>query len=182
MAGGDRFDQVLAHIEANLFERLSVGGLAAVAGLSAFHFSRQFTARIGESVMSHVRRKRMLHAAARLLGDRPPALAELAFDCGFESQEAFTRCFKQVFATTPGRFRRDGDQSQITMERQMPTIATAKPNLVLLDGIKHRDAFTVAGLSMSGRVADSVAAVLTGLAARALPRRTARAAPPRRDR
>ncbi len=79
---------------------MSVGGLAAVAGLSAFHFSRLFTAQIGESVMSHVRRKRMLYAAARLLGDRPPALAELAFDCGFESQEAFTRCFKQVFSVT----------------------------------------------------------------------------------
>jgi AraC family transcriptional regulator len=145
--GGDRFDQVLAHIEANLFERLSVGGLATVAGLSAFHFSRQFTARVGESVMSHVRRKRMLHAGARLLGGRPPALAELAFDCGFESQEAFTRCFKQVFGVTPGHFRRNGNQSQIMMERQMPTLATAKPNLALLDGIKHRDAFTVAGLS-----------------------------------
>ena len=147
MAGGDRFDHVLAHIDANLFERLSVTGLAAVAGLSAFHFSRLFTARIGESVMSHVRRKRMLYAAARLLGERPPALAELAFDCGFESQEAFTRCFKQVFGVTPGRFRRSGDQSQIMMERRMPTLATAKPNLALLDGIKHRDAFTVAGLS-----------------------------------
>ncbi|HKF64144.1 MAG TPA: AraC family transcriptional regulator [Dongiaceae bacterium] len=145
--GGDRFDQVLAHIEANLFEPLSVGGLAAVAGLSAFHFSRLFTARVGESVMSHVRRKRMLHAAARLRGARPPALAELAFDCGFESQEAFTRCFKQVFGVTPGHFRRDLGQSQIMMERQMPTLATAKPNLALLDGIKHRDAFTVAGLS-----------------------------------
>jgi AraC family transcriptional regulator len=143
----DRFDHVLTHIDANLFERLSVRGLAAVAGLSPFHFSRLFTARIGESVMSHVRRKRMLYAAARLLGERPPALAELAFDCGFESQEAFTRCFKQVFGVTPGRFKRNGDQSQIMMERQMPTLATAKPNLALLDGIKHRDAFTVAGLS-----------------------------------
>ena len=147
MSCSDRFDHVLTHIEANLFEPLSVGGLAAVAGLSPFHFSRLFTARIGESVMSHVRRKRMLYAAARLLGDRPPALAELAFDCGFESQEAFTRCFKQVFGVTPGRFRRDGDQSQIMMERRMPTLATAKPNLALLEGIKHRDAFTVAGLS-----------------------------------
>jgi len=147
MGCSDRFDQVLAHIEANLFEPLSVGGLAAVAGLSAFHFSRLFTARIGESVMSHVRRKRMLYAAARLLGERPPALAELAFDCGFESQEAFTRCFKQVFAVTPGRFRRNVDQSQIMMERQMSTLATTKPNLALLDGIKRREAFTVAGLS-----------------------------------
>jgi AraC family transcriptional regulator len=143
----DRFDHVLTHIEANLFEPLSVGGLAAVAGLSPFHFSRLFTARIGESVMSHVRRKRMLYAAARLLGERPPALAELAFDCGFESQEAFTRCFKQIFATTPGRFRRNADLSQILMEKQMSTIVTAKPDIALLEGITRRVAFTVVGPS-----------------------------------
>src|SRR5690349_1271280 len=147
MGGGDRFDHVLRHIEANLFAPLSVGGLAGVAGLSPFHFSRLFTARIGESVMSHVRRKRMLYAAARLLGDRPPALAELAFDCGFESQEAFTRCFKQVFGITPGRFKRNADLSQALMEKQMSTIVTAKPDIALLDGITQRGAFTVAGPS-----------------------------------
>jgi len=144
---GERFEHVVRHIEANLFEPLSVRGLAAVAGLSAFHFSRLFTAQIGESVMSHVRRKRMLYAAARLLGDRPPALAELAFDCGFESQEAFTRAFKQIFSVTPGRFKRDVAQSQAMMEKQMSTLTAAKPNLLLLDGVTRREAFTVAGLS-----------------------------------
>ena len=147
MSCGERFDHVVRHIEANLFEDLSVGGLAAVAGLSAFHFSRLFTTQIGESVMSHVRRKRMLYAAARLLGDHPPALAELAFDCGFESQEAFTRCFKQIFSVTPGRFKRDVAQSQAMMEKQMSTTAIAKPNLKLLDGVTRRGAFTVAGFS-----------------------------------
>ncbi len=147
MSCGERFEHVVRHIEANLFEPLSVGGLAAVAGLSAFHFSRLFTAQIGESVMSHVRRKRMLYAAARLLADRPPALAELAFDCGFESQEAFTRCFKQIFGVTPGRFKRDVAQSQAMMEKQMSTLTAAKPNLVLLDGVQRREAFIVAGLS-----------------------------------
>jgi AraC family transcriptional regulator len=144
---GERFEHVVRHIEANLFEPLSVGGLAAVAGLSAFHFSRLFTAQIGESVMSHVRRKRMLYAAARLLADRPPALAELAFDCGFESQEAFTRCFKQIFGVTPGRFKRDVAQSQAMMEKQMSTLTAVKPNLVLLDGVQRREAFNVAGLT-----------------------------------
>jgi AraC family transcriptional regulator len=143
----DRFEQVLQHIEANLFQPLSVGGLAAVAGLSAFHFSRRFTARVGESVMSYVRRRRMLHAGARLLGERPPALIELAFDCGFESQEAFTRCFKQVFDITPGRFKRNVAQSAALMEKHMSILETGRANVVLLDGVKHREAFTVAGLS-----------------------------------
>ena len=57
MSCGERFDHVVRHIEANLFEPLSVGGLAAVAGLSSFHFSRLFTAQVGERVMSHVKRQ-----------------------------------------------------------------------------------------------------------------------------
>ncbi len=96
---------MLTHIERHLFTPLSVAALADIAGLSQFHFSRFFTARIGESVMAYVRRRRMLRAAARL-GCNPgveddieaPALIELALDCGFESQEAFTRAFAQVSA------------------------------------------------------------------------------------
>jgi AraC family transcriptional regulator len=151
----DPFDLVLAHIERHLFTPLSVGALADVAGLSQFHFSRLFTARIGESVMAYVRRRRMLRAAARL-GCNPgveddieaPALIELALDCGFESQEAFTRAFAQVFGVTPGRYKRDPARYQASaMERAMNQIPAEKPNVTLLDGVTRKDAFVVAGLS-----------------------------------
>jgi AraC family transcriptional regulator len=151
----DPLETVLAHIEGHLLEALSVGSLAEVAGLSPFHFSRMFTARVGESVMAHVRRQRMLRAAARL-GDNPgaavdsdaPALIDLAFDCGFESQEAFTRAFKQVFGVTPGRFRRDPSPRQsAAREYAMSQTTTAKPNVTLLDGVTKKDAFVVAGIS-----------------------------------
>jgi AraC family transcriptional regulator len=151
----DPLDFVLAHIERHLFETLSVGSVADVAGLSQFHFSRLFTARIGESVMAYVRRRRMLRAAARL-GRNPgvadeieaPALIELAFDCGFESQEAFTRAFAQVFGVTPGRYKRDPARYQASaMERAMNQTVSEKPNVTLLDGVTRKDAFVVAGLS-----------------------------------
>jgi AraC family transcriptional regulator len=151
----DPLETVLTHVERHLFEPLSVGGLAEIAGLSPFHFSRMFTARAGESVMAHIRRQRMLRAAARL-GDNPgaavdidaPTLIDLAFDCGFESQEAFTRAFKQVFGVTPGRFRRDPAREQsAAREYAMRQTATAKPNVTLLDGVTKRNAFVVAGIS-----------------------------------
>ncbi len=153
--GADPLQRVLAYVERHLFEPLSVAALAEVAGLSPFHFSRMFSARIGESVMAHVRRQRMLRAAARL-GENPgaavdveaPALIDLAFDCGFESQEAFTRAFKQVFGVTPGRFRRDParEQSQ-AREYAMSQTTTTKPNVTLLDGVTRKNAFVVAGIS-----------------------------------
>jgi AraC family transcriptional regulator len=151
----DSLERVLEHIEQHLFDPLSVSTLADIAGLSPFHFSRQFTARIGESVMAYVRRRRMLRAAARL-GRNPgvaddiaaPALIELALDCGCESQEAFTRAFAQVFGVTPGRYKRDPARYQATaMERAMNQTASEKPNVTLLDGVTRKDAFVVAGLS-----------------------------------
>jgi AraC family transcriptional regulator len=148
-------ETVLRYIEQHLFEPLSVGSLAEFTGLSPYHFSRMFTAQVGESVMAHVRRQRMLRAAARL-GDNPgaavdtdtPALIDLAFDCGFESQEAFTRAFKQVFGVTPGRFRRDPAREQsAAREYAMSQTAIAKPSVTQLEGITKKDAFLVAGLS-----------------------------------
>jgi AraC family transcriptional regulator len=154
-SASDPLDTVLSHIERHLFEPLSVGTLADVADLSPFHFSRLFTARIGESVMAYVRRRRMLRAAARL-GRNPgvesdieaPALIELAFDCGFESQEAFTRAFAQVFGVTPGRYKRDPVRYQASaMEKAMNQTTAEKPNVTLLDGVTRKDAFVVAGIS-----------------------------------
>ena len=139
-ANSDFFDRVLAHIEAHLFAPLSVGVLADVAGLSPYHFSRAFTARFGESVMSYVRARRMEEAAAKLAGENPPSLVDLAFDCGFESQEAFTRAFKREFSTPPGRYKRE-------TEKKMTEQANVKLDMVMLDGVQRRDAFTVAGVS-----------------------------------
>ncbi|HXQ13133.1 MAG TPA: helix-turn-helix domain-containing protein [Caulobacteraceae bacterium] len=87
-------------------ETLTLAALAAVAGLSPYHFARQFTARFGISPMAFVREQRMALAASRLTGEKPPALVELAFDLGFESQEGFTRAFKRAFGVSPGRYRR----------------------------------------------------------------------------
>ncbi len=163
---GDPLDHVLAHIERHLFDPLSVAVLADVAELSPFHFSRLFTARIGESVMAYVRRRRMLRAAARL-GCNPgvhddfeaPALIDLALDCGFESQEAFTRAFAQVFGVTPGRYKRDPVRYQASaMEKAMNQIPAVKPNVTRLEGVTRKAAFVVAGFSE--RIAkDNMAAI-----------------------
>ena len=100
------------HIDANLFEPLSLSGLAAEAGLSAFHFSRAFGARFGFSPMAYVRTRRLATAAERLAARRAPPLIELAFDCGFDSQQAFTRAFKRLFGVPPGRYR-EGEKSPL---------------------------------------------------------------------
>ena len=97
----DPLDRAMRHIEAHALEALSLESLASVADLSAYHSARQFTARFGVSPIARVRALRMALAADLLGGDNPPTLIELAFDCGFESQEGFTRAFKRPLASVP---------------------------------------------------------------------------------
>jgi AraC family transcriptional regulator len=140
----DFLADVLAYIEAHRFEPMTVAELASVAGFSPYHFSRLFTARFGESVMGYVRACRLQAAALRLTGDAPPALVDLAFDCGFESQEAFTRAFRQRYGVPPGQFQRRELQRQ-PLEKVM---SDTKPraSVELLPDLVKREAFTIAGV------------------------------------
>ena len=144
-------ERALRHIRAHLGEPLSVATLAEAAGLSPFHFSRLFTAQVGESVMSHVRRKRLQHAVGQLSGATPPDLVQLAFDCGFDSQEAFTRAFKQALGVSPGRFKRNNAALKDMMEMNMQILTPQQPNanLTLLDTVQRRNGFKAAGFRLS---------------------------------
>ena len=74
----------MAYVEARAFEPLAFADLAAVAGLSPYHFARQFSARYGLTPMAFVRARRLGLAAKLLASPHPPALIDLAFDTGFE--------------------------------------------------------------------------------------------------
>jgi AraC family transcriptional regulator len=134
-------DRVLAFVEAHLFEPLSVARIAREYGLSAFHFSRQFHQRHGESVMSYVRGRRLETAAARLASEPTTTLATIAMDCGFESQAGFTRAFKRAFGKAPGKFRR-ADEPRIRKRRKSMDV---RP--VIHESVEVLDTCRVAGLS-----------------------------------
>ena len=141
----DPFVALTAWIEQHLDEPLTLEQVAARAGLSPYHFSRLFTARMGRSVMAHVRGRRLVRGARRLCDDPGLKLVELALDCGFESQEAFTRAFKRVFGVSPGRFRTGFAVEPI--EGQFPMNAPTDPvtPVVRLPELVTLPSFLVAG-------------------------------------
>jgi AraC family transcriptional regulator len=102
----DPLERAMAFVEDHAFAPLALADLAAVAALSPYHFARQFSARYGLTPMAFVRARRLGLAAKSLAGPHPPALIDLAFDTGFESQEGFTRAFRRAFGVSPGRYRR----------------------------------------------------------------------------
>src|SRR5665213_1241041 len=139
----DFLADTLAYIDAHLWDALSVAALADVAGLSPFHFSRCFTARLGESVISYVRVCRM-RAAAERLRNGAASLSDLAFDCGFESQEAFTRAFRREFGVPPGQYQRTIGEQQNGKDKNMSD--TISIDLAQMEKRAHRGAFTIAGV------------------------------------
>jgi AraC family transcriptional regulator len=97
---------VAEYIDAHLAERVRVGELAAIAGLSSFHFSRAFKRTTGQSPYAFALGRRVIRAR-ELLSTKLP-LAEIALAVGFASQSHLTEHFRRRIGVTPGRIRRDG--------------------------------------------------------------------------
>lgn len=143
----DPFNQVLLWIEQQLDQPLTLDLIAARAGLSPYHFSRLFSARMGRSVMAHVRARRLVRAARRLSIEPDLQLVELALDCGFDSQEAFTRAFKRLFGVSPGRFRSGFAVAPLEGQFPMSEPLDRSASVAQLPGVVTLPAFLVAGPS-----------------------------------
>jgi AraC family transcriptional regulator len=97
------FRQVREYIDANLGARIFLDDLARVAGVSRFHFARQFRLRTRESPMGYVMRARIEHAKAQLR-ETSAKIADIAATLGFADQSHFTRTFKRLTGISPSAF------------------------------------------------------------------------------
>ena len=130
-------------IERDLREPIPLDAIARRAGFSLWHFHRIFTELTGESLGAYIRRRRLTAAAADLKSTGRPIL-ELAFDYQFESHEAFTRAFRNLFDTTPNDFRRTGQlawqhtRPPLTLRRlkRLPRQTTMEPTLIRLPALR----------------------------------------------
>lgn len=100
-----RIHQILEYIETHLDEDIRLEALARRACLSKYHFHRLFRRAVGEPVRQYVRRRRMERAAEELAETGRPIL-EIALDCRYASQEAFSRAFQRIYTVPPGKYRR----------------------------------------------------------------------------
>jgi AraC family transcriptional regulator len=112
----------LAWIEAHLLEPMTVKSIADRAGYSPSRFSRGFTRLQGESVMAYVRGRRLEAAMRRILTEPDIRIVDLAFDSGFDSQEAFTRAFAKAFGHPPGRLRSLGPVSNMVRRKKVSSL------------------------------------------------------------
>jgi AraC-like DNA-binding protein len=94
----------LAYIDDHLDEPQRIPELAARAGLSPFQFDQRIRVLFGLSAGQYLSRLRIDRACDRLRHTNAP-LSELALECGYADQAAFTRQFHKSVGLTPGAYR-----------------------------------------------------------------------------
>ena len=90
--------------DARYFDPIGVDDMAAAAGLSRAHFSREFRREFGESPHVYLLTRRLERAAA-LLRNTDRSTAEICLDVGLTSLGSFTTSFKRMFGATPTEYR-----------------------------------------------------------------------------
>ena len=103
-----RFPQWLEKVRNILDQRFAepfkLSEIAAEAGVHPVHLAREFRKHYGTSVGEYLRRVRIEYACRELMGSNA-AVTNIAFAAGFADQSHFSRTFKRLCGTTPGRYR-----------------------------------------------------------------------------
>jgi AraC-like DNA-binding protein len=90
--------------DARYAEPIGVEEMAAAAGLSRAHFSREFRRVFGESPGGYLLTRR-LERASSLLRGTDYSVAEVCLEVGLTSVGSFTTSFKRTFGKTPTAYR-----------------------------------------------------------------------------
>lgn len=101
----DRAHEVAAHIEAHHAEELPLATLAAIAGMSPYHFLRLFQRELGLTPHQYLIRTRLRRALA-LLRDTGRSVTDVALSVGYGDLSNFVRTFRKQVGCTPEAFRR----------------------------------------------------------------------------
>jgi AraC-like DNA-binding protein len=96
--------RVLAAIHAEPERDWTVADLAVLMGVSRSGFAAKFTAIVGVTPVRYVTDVRMHQARQWILRDRM-RIADVGRRLGYESEASFSRAFKRVIGTAPGKTR-----------------------------------------------------------------------------
>lgn len=94
--------KAIRYIRQNMTENITLDDVAAFAGVSKFHLSRQFKAYTGSTVINTVNLIRCTEARRLIEGGMQ--VSEAATACGYENLSYFTRAFKKHFQALPSSF------------------------------------------------------------------------------
>lgn len=99
-------ERAIFYIENNLDIDIKVEDVAKEAGYSYYHLTRQFSAILGESIGSYIRKRKLADASRKLIYT-DEKIIDIAIFYGFESSESFSRAFKAIYKVSPNEYRKN---------------------------------------------------------------------------
>ncbi|MDD6033263.1 MAG: AraC family transcriptional regulator [Oscillospiraceae bacterium] len=97
--------RTVSYLSEHYREPLSLETLARALGVSKYHLSRIFSARLHTSFSAYLGSLRV-SLAQNLLKTTSLPISQIALDCGFGSQRSFNRIFLEQTGEKPGEYRK----------------------------------------------------------------------------
>ncbi|MDI2077983.1 MULTISPECIES: helix-turn-helix transcriptional regulator [Bradyrhizobium] len=98
--------RITEFVDSQISSDITISDMAALVGLSPFHFIRAFKESVGLSPYQHVQSER-IRRARELLSDRNLSLSDVAHAVGFSDASQLNRAFQKLIGVTPTAFRRE---------------------------------------------------------------------------
>lgn len=104
----DRTKRILAYLEENFIEDLSIGELAVCAGISVSECLRCFRSVLHTTPIQYLKQYRLEKSAEMLASPEHTSenIADIARAVGFADMSYFTRAFRTRYRTTPSEWRK----------------------------------------------------------------------------
>jgi AraC family transcriptional regulator len=99
-----RVIEAIRLVESDAARPLELKAMAAVAGMSKYHFLRVFSRLTGMTPHRYLVSARLRRAALALASSRRPVI-DVALDAGFGDLSTFNKTFRAVFGLTPRQYR-----------------------------------------------------------------------------
>lgn len=113
--------RVIEYIEMNLDKEIDLNAISRDAGYSKHHLNRMFMEETGCTIYKYLQLRRLTVAAQELVGS-DKAIAQIACEMGYQSQQAFTLAFRQLYLCPPKAYRDRGifvpKQNKLTLQIQ----------------------------------------------------------------
>ena len=127
-------ETVIDYIESHLDEKLDLEKVSEAVHYSKYHLHRMFTNTVGMTIHDYVQRRQLTEAAKLLVFSSRPII-EVAFFCGYESQQAFSSAFKTMYKVPPAQYRDKGTfyplQLRFVLHKNIPSKVFTKEDICI---------------------------------------------------
>ena len=127
-------ETVIDYIESHLDEKLDLEKVSEAVHYSKYYLHRMFTNTVGMTIHDYVQRRQLTESAKLLVFSSKPII-EVAFSCGYESQQAFSSAFKSMYKVPPVQYRDKGSfyplQLKFVLHKNIPSKVFTKEDVCI---------------------------------------------------